>query len=609
MGDRESESMKIITRKNILMMAVAAVVVSFLLIPGSPGYAQNGPGEFISHDVAVVNGEVLSENELFFNLLRMFGEETVYDLIEDEIIVSEADHMGITVSPTDVSEYLANAYAPDKLSALLDAFGADLLEQTVGNQLLALNIVTARIDQIVTEHNIEVTDEQIRDFYLANLPLWSTPASVRFSIIETTSQGDASSALQRINAGESFETVCSDVSIHETTRLYGGDIGGLVPEGYSTGERAALESAAFDLDIGEVSDPIQADGLWYLVMPTEKTEYNTPELEEMSDYIRTMLLDELVQPYLEEWMSGLISQADIDISYPLFVNTTGTMSVGANGSFIAPSIGTVNGGNIPEGSMLFHLLRQYGSDVIKSVIEEILFVQVADEYGVDMTNESIRTELVDIYGEETLNLLEEAFTSEAVMNTFRRHLVALDVMGSKWQDIIEDQGIEVTDDEVRTYFINNLQLWTRPATVRFSMIVTMTETEAQAARDRILAGETFEEVCQDVSIDDGTRPYGGDIGAPIPQGTAGGANVIIEDTAFQLTIGGVSDPFPVGQTWFVIKVTDKTDAYDPQLGDMREEIYANLLEEKVSPFLMGWRSDLWENASIEVTYPIYAEIE
>jgi parvulin-like peptidyl-prolyl isomerase len=330
----------------------------------------------------------------------------------------------------------------------------------------------------------------------------------------------------------------------------------------------------------------------------------------MREGIHTTLLDEKVAPYLEEWMGALVNSAEVEVTYPIMsAEIPSQFTAGTNGSFIAPDIGTVNGRTIQEGALFFHLLRQYGSDVIKSMIEEILFVQDGVNMGITMDESGTRQELLNIYDAETLAILDEAFGASTINRTFSRHLTALDVMGTKYQEIIDEQNLEVTDEEVTEYYLNNLPNWVVPEMVRFSIIICTTQEDAQAGRDRISAGESFEDVCRDVSIDEQTRAYGGDTGAPVQRGFFTGDSAIMEDTLFALPVGGVSQPFQIGQNWFVVKVTDKVEAYEPTLGETREDIMASLIQERVAPFLRAWRNQLWEAADIDITYPIYAEAE
>ncbi|MFH1676461.1 MAG: peptidyl-prolyl cis-trans isomerase [bacterium] len=575
----------------------------------SPVMAQNQDNVFISDRVALVNGDVLTEKEFLFTLEREYGGEGIQNLIENEIIAEEASKMGVSVEQNEIDEYLNMAYAPDKLQALVNAFGKDTLDKTIGTELLAFKVVSAEIDKVIADNNIEITDEKIQEFYLANLPLWIEPESVRFSLIETATEADTIAAKNRINAGEDFAKVCTEVSTHPATRAFGGDIGGLVPKGSSTGERIALEDTAFALDIGAVSDPIKVEDKWYLVMPTEKTEYKQPTLEEMRDKIHATLLDKTVEPYLEKWRGEIWKSADFEIKYPVFLETDlSGFIAGADSSFIAPFIATVNGRDITEREFLFHLLRAHGSAVIQASIENILFMQQAKGKNINISVENAREQINKIYPDPNLvSLLDTAFTPNAVNGTIIRELTALKVIGSEYDEIVKQEGINVSDDEIMTYYLQNLKRWTNPDLVRFSMIIVPSEQDAVSAKNRILKGETFEAVCSDVSIDEGTRDYGGDIGDFVPKGLFKGDYAIIEETAFELPVGAVSDPIKVGANWLVLKITDKKDAYEPTLAEKRDDIRAMLLQDKVTPFIYGWRHNLWENADITVVYPIYSD--
>lgn len=99
----------------------------------------------------------------------------------------------------------------------------------------------------------------------------------------------------------------------------------------------------------------------------------------------------------------------------------------------------------------------------------------------------------------------------------------------------------------------------------------------------------------------------GDVGDYIRRGMAAGENKIIEDTAFSLAVGSVSQPFQVGPNWFLVKVTDKQDAYEPSYSEKAEEIPAGLLQDRIAPFMLAWRRELWESSSITIEYPIYSD--
>ena len=590
------------------IMSVTAFFCMMLISSQMPGHAQQSARTFINPQVAVVNGDVLTEQELLFTLMREYGSSMIDDIVENEIIAGHASVLGVSLDTNEVIQYLTLAYPPEKLTALINAFGEDLLEDTVAKELLAFKVVTAKIDRIVTEQRIQISDETIRNFYLANLPLWTRPRQVRFSLIEVATEAEALAAKARVEAGESFSDVCRDISTHANTRAYGGDIGGLVPEGYSTGERKRLEDAAFRLEVNQVSNPIQVEEHYYIVTPTEKTEYFEPSLDDMRDEIHAKLLDHEVQPYLGDWRDSLWEAADIQITYPVYVETeVAAFTPGAEGSFIAPTIAIVNGSKIPEAALLFHLLRQHGSNTIEKLVENIILTQEGIRMGVGKTDTEAQNTLNRIYNGDKISILSKAFTMDALVRGMQRELSAIEVMGTKIEQIVGEQGIIVTEEQILQYYLDNLRRWASPEMARFSVIAVATEADANSARQRIVSGESFEAVCRDVSIDPATRPYGGDIGDWVPKGTFAGESAAIENAAFSLQVGGVSQPVHAGPSWFLIKLTDKRDAYEPSLAEMREEIKARLIQDRVAPFVFGWRHDIWEDADIQVVYPIFAD--
>ena len=285
-------------------------------------------------------------------------------------------------------------------------------------------------------------------------------------------------------------------------------------------------------------------------------------------------------------------------------------------------IAVVNGKSIPEGAFFFDLLREYGSDTVQSQIDNILLTQEAKTESdaaaaKDPTAESLvatvdeaRTRLADIYDASKLAVLDAAFTPDVINTSMIRELSATGVQWKEMQSIVSEQGITISEDDITKYFLDNLQQWTTPESVKVSVIKTATEKQADAARQRIVGGETFEAVCKAVSTDDSTKDTGGDWGY-LTKDSIGPENKAFEDAAFSLAIGAVSQPiqvqFPDGVAWCLIKVTDKQEAYEPKISDKHDDIYATLLQDRVKPFMMDWRRHIWEAAKIKVTYPIYSD--
>jgi peptidyl-prolyl cis-trans isomerase D len=133
--------------------------------------------------------------------------------------------------------------------------------------------------------------------------------------------------------------------------------------------------------------------------------------------------------------------------------------------------------------------------------------------------------------------------------------------------------------------------------VHAAHILVDTEEEAQAALDRIEAGEPFAEVAADVSIDTSNAYKGGDLGWFGP----GQMVEPFENAAFALEPGEVSEPIQTDFGWHIIKVYDRKEVplTDAELAQARSDAFAEMVSQ--------WREesdvvieDRWQSAMPEL---------
>jgi peptidyl-prolyl cis-trans isomerase C len=91
-----------------------------------------------------------------------------------------------------------------------------------------------------------------------------SPADViRASHILVATEDEAKTVIQRLKAGEDFGAVAKDVSLCPS-KAQGGDLGEF-GRGMMVRE---FEDAAFALDVGELSGPIQSQFGWHVILRT-----------------------------------------------------------------------------------------------------------------------------------------------------------------------------------------------------------------------------------------------------------------------------------------------------------------------------------------------------
>jgi len=160
----------------------------------------------------------------------------------------------------DDTEDFARRLAYQRRKLLLDA----LLEQTV---------------------EAAVTEEAARALYEETVADIEPQQEVRARHILVPTEGEAQEAASRIAEGEAFEDVAAELSQDPGSAERGGDLG------FFTRDRmvAPFAEAAFALEPGQVSGPVQSQFGWHVIQVEERRDRPTPSFEDMRDQIETFL--------------------------------------------------------------------------------------------------------------------------------------------------------------------------------------------------------------------------------------------------------------------------------------------------------------------------------
>jgi peptidyl-prolyl cis-trans isomerase D len=150
-------------------------------------------------------------------------------------------------------------------------------------------------------------------------------------------------------------------------------------------------------------------------------------------------------------------------------------------------------------------------------------------------------------------------------------------------------GSEVTDEEVEAYaaansdglealYASRAEQLAQPERVRARHILILVaenaseeiaeaaRAQAKAARERLLNGESFDDVALEVSQDAGTATQGGDLGF-FERGVNDPA---LDDTAFALEEGGLSEVVRSPYGFHILRVDEKLPAHTPSFEELRE---------------------------------------
>ena len=115
---------------------------------------------------------------------------------------------------------------------------------------------------------------------------------------------------ERILKGESFEMLASQYS-KEPAAAQGGDIGFM--------ERGAMmpnvEKAAFEMPVGQVSDVIETELGFHIVMVVDKRGEGLKSASDVRNEIKAKIENEKASQKYDEWIEGIRKKSFIDIRY------------------------------------------------------------------------------------------------------------------------------------------------------------------------------------------------------------------------------------------------------------------------------------------------------
>jgi peptidyl-prolyl cis-trans isomerase SurA len=304
------------------------VLPSLLLAPAQ------GRAEIIERVVAKVNGEIITLSDFQARqvaaaqaariqpdevgaFLRKNNAKILQEAIDDILIVQKAQDDGLQIRPEYIDEAIDsikkdnNITTDEQMQEALAHEGLTMAE-------LRSNIERSMTRRMMVEHDIrpkiDATDKELRDEYeKLKATEFTKPATV--SLQEILVAGDrgglplAQQLVQRARQGEDFEALARTYST-APSRSAGGEIGEI-----AAGDlHPDLESVAFSLPVGAVSDPLPVEGGAYrIIKVTAKTEGSTTPFEAAKEKVRDRLMAQRFEHEYDAYLDELRKTAVVEL--------------------------------------------------------------------------------------------------------------------------------------------------------------------------------------------------------------------------------------------------------------------------------------------------------
>lgn len=236
-------------------------------------------------------GTLSSETDQYgVTLENRLREDILEKLIVEELIRQDSEKVGISVDIEDVEEMLS------------------ILEESVGGREAFeefLNVNEISREYFIKTTEMEMITERHREMFIKNQNIEKEEAmnyynehkedliviKARHILVSNMEEGKA--ILERLKAGEDFETLAIKESIDSRSGINGGDLGY-----FSRGTMMIkdFEDIAFSLGEGEISDLVSTEVGYHII----RVDHRKDSFEDLEEEINMILIEKNYSLYIEE---------------------------------------------------------------------------------------------------------------------------------------------------------------------------------------------------------------------------------------------------------------------------------------------------------------------
>ncbi len=247
------------------------------------------------------------DNNRLENVLR----QAVQNIVEKRLLLREAEQIGLNIPDAAVDSILQNQYqragSKEKFVEFLSNQKISL--ETVKNSIREALLIQRYLDQKIKQ-DIEVSKQEILDNYTG-----VKSVSARHILIKTQGESDSAKQSSYTEAQEILAKAKSGQDFTELAKKYsegpsaknGGDLGK-----FQSGDMVpSFEEAAFNLEVGEISDIVETNFGYHIIKVYDK-EQQRP-LEEVYDQIEEQLKNQKMEKLYQDYVQKLIQDAEIEI--------------------------------------------------------------------------------------------------------------------------------------------------------------------------------------------------------------------------------------------------------------------------------------------------------
>jgi foldase protein PrsA len=537
-------------------------------VGGSDDQIERSGRQNVVQIVASVNGDSITEDDLYARMTRQYGQKALDNLIDARLVSQSGKALGIVVSDAELAAMVATIKqrydGKEQFATALKSHGQTLAQ-------LERDLVFDETLRRILIRDVAVDDTSLQRFFAKNRGTFAHREIHHRHILSRTVQ-EADDIKAQLDAGVDFAALAKERSNDANSFQKGGDMGwwplDRTPDAY--------RQVVLGLGTGEISAPFRSYLGWEVAQVLEIK--GTVEFDTVKDRVKNAYLRAVIEQRRDPWLAEQHQKASIE---------TSLFDAAGDPLLAVPVVATVNGEAITRGELYEAMKVHYGARMLGRMIDEELVAQSAAIAGVTVSEAEV---------EAYIDRIKRRLGEKGVAETDRATLAQLkaDKVTEVLVRKILAQDVTVDDPALRQFFDQHLSQFDWRV-VHSRHILCKTEAEARAIKALLDGGADFATLAKERSIDANTYAKGGDLGWT----GRGQTPVEYEHVVFAFKEGEISDPIRSFLGWHIAQVLEIKDT--PDFDTMKAEIKDAYLEDQIKSKYHSWFAEQRRRATITNT--------
>jgi parvulin-like peptidyl-prolyl isomerase len=239
---------------------------------------------------------------------RVMKINLLNQLIEKKILTAEAEKLGITVSPEEIDAEVQNIIGEYPDSKVFNEKVKEIdIDIDQWRKEIEYKILLGKLIEAVASEEIEITPEEVKEYYDEHRYEYDTPKKVRALQIMVETRAEADMVMDMIVGGEDFSELAKTYSISPDSAK-GGDLGY-----FSIDEMPPDFAIVFDMKPEELSDVVESPYGFHIFKVIDIREAKDMTLSEAREDIEGKLKEMKIEEQYGNWFNEIMSQTKIEI--------------------------------------------------------------------------------------------------------------------------------------------------------------------------------------------------------------------------------------------------------------------------------------------------------